>query len=88
MNEYKNIDTPNKNHSVRWCTQDKNMGSITTKTNNGRNFNMQNSQWLNWSLPTEEIFQVHGEYQPVANLLEVDFRSQPREMPLPKPLNT
>ena len=24
--------------------QDKNMGSITTKTNNGRNFNMQNSQ--------------------------------------------
>ena len=43
---------------------------------------------LNWSLPTEEIFQVHGEYQPVANLLVVDFRSQPREMPLPKPLNT
>ena len=44
MNEYKNVDTPNKNHSVRWCTQDKNMGSVTTKTNNGRNFNMQNSQ--------------------------------------------
>ena len=44
MNEYKNIDTPNKNHSVRWCTQNKNMRSITTKTNNGRNFNIQNSQ--------------------------------------------
>ena len=51
-------------------------------------FNTQNSQLLTWSVPTEEIFQVHGHNRPVANLPVVDFRSQPREMPLPKPLNT
>ena len=43
---------------------------------------------MNWSLPTEEIFQVHGQNRPVAYLLVVDFRSQPREIPSPKPLNT
>ena len=36
-------------------------------------FNVQNSQLLSWSLPTEEIFQVHGQNRPVANLLAVDF---------------
>ena len=46
-------------------------------------FNIQNSQFLNWSFPTEEIFQVLGKSRPVANLPAVDFRSQPREMPLP-----
>ena len=51
-------------------------------------FNRQNSQSLAWSLPTEEIFQVHGQNRPVANLLVVNFRSQPREISLPKPLNT
>ena len=51
-------------------------------------FNVQNSQLSNWSLPTEEIIQVPGQNRPVANLPVVDFRSQPREMPLPKPLNT
>ena len=51
-------------------------------------FNIQNCQLLNWSLPTKEIFQVHGQDRPVANLSVVDFRSQPREMSLPKPLNT
>ena len=51
-------------------------------------FNIQNSQLSNWSLPTEEIIQVPGQNRPVANLPVVDFRSQPREMPLPKPLNT
>ena len=48
---------------------------------------MQNSQLLNWSLPTEEIFQVHGQNRPVANRPVVDFGFQPREMPLPKPMN-
>ena len=51
-------------------------------------FSTQNSQLLTWSVPTEEIFQVHGHNRPVANLPVVDFRSQLREMPLPKPLNT
>ena len=51
-------------------------------------FNKQNSQLLNWSLPTEKIIQVNGQNCPVANLPVVDFRSQPREIPLPKPLNT
>ena len=50
--------------------------------------NIQNFQLLNWSLPTEEIIQVTGQNRPVANLPVVNFRSQPREMPLPKPLNT
>ena len=51
-------------------------------------FNKQNSQLLNWSLPTEKIIQVNGQNCPVANLPVVDFRSQSREIPLPKPLNT
>ena len=51
-------------------------------------FNIQNCQLLNWSLPTEEIFQVYGQNRPVENLSVVGFRSQPREMPLPKPLNS
>ena len=49
-------------------------------------FNVQNS-YLNWSLPTEEIFQVHGQNWPLVNHPVVDSRSQPREMPLPKTLN-
>ena len=53
----------------------------------GLTFNIKNSQLLNWSLP-KEVFQVHGQNWPVANLTIVDFRSQPREMPLPKPLIT
>ena len=51
-------------------------------------FNIHNSRLLTWSLPAEEIFQVHGQNWPVANFSVVDFRFQPREMPLPKPLNT
>ena len=50
--------------------------------------NIQNYQFLNWSLPTEEIFQAHGKNRPVANLPLADFLSQPLEMLLPKPLNT
>ena len=61
---------------------------MITKTTMGVTFNLQNSRLLTLSLPTEEIFQVPGQNRPVANLPVVDFRSQPREMPLPKPLNT
>ena len=61
---------------------------LLQKQTMGLIFNLQNSQFLNWSFPTEEIFQVLGKSRPVANLPAVDFRSQPREMPLPKPLNT
>ena len=49
------------------------------KKNNGPSF--QNSQSLNWSLPTEEFSQVQGQNRPVANLLVIDFRSQLRDMP-------
>ena len=44
-------------------------------------FNIQNSQLLTWSSPTEEIFQVQGQNRPVTNRPVVDFCSQPREMP-------
>ena len=42
-------------------------------------FNIQNSQLLTWSLPTEEIFQVHSQNWFVLNLLVVDFHSQLQE---------
>ena len=51
-------------------------------------FKIQNSQLLTLSLRTEEIFKVRSQKWLVANLEVVDFRSQPREMPLPRPLNT
>ena len=51
-------------------------------------FNKQNSQFLTWSLPTGDTFRVHGQNRPAANLPVIDFRSQPREKPLPKPLKT
>ena len=37
-------------------------------------FNTQNPQLVTWSLSTIEIFQVHGQNWPVANLPIVDFR--------------
>ena len=45
-------------------------------------FNKQNYQLLTRSFPVEEIIQVNGQNRPVANLPVIDFRSQPREMPL------
>ena len=39
-------------------------------------FNIQNFQLLTWSLPTKEIFQIHGQNRPMANLPVVNFRSQ------------
>ena len=58
------------------------------KNNTGRNFQLKKSHLLTLTLLTEEIFKVNGQNRPVANLLVVDFHSQPREMPTPKPLNT
>ena len=77
----KGSPTPKKivNKCVGAKVQDKKTGWI---------FNIQNSQLLTLSLPTEEIFQVHSQKRPVENLPVVDFRSQPREIQLPKPLNT
>ena len=43
---------------------------------------------LTLSLPTEEIFLMHSENRPVAKLPAVDFRFQPREMPLVKQQDT
>ena len=53
MNENKRIENP------RIAKKKQTMGLI---------FNIQNSQLLNWSLPTEEIIQVPGQNRPVANL--------------------
>ena len=53
MNENKRIDNP------RIAKKKQTMGLI---------FNIQNSQLLNWSLPTEEIIQVPGQNRPEANL--------------------
>ena len=89
MNENKRIDNPRIQIvksvgalKMRTCVE-----SLQKQTM-GLIFNIQNFQLLNWSLPTEEIIQVTGQNRLVANLPVVNFRSQPREMPLPKPLNT
>ena len=50
--------------------------------------NLQNSHLLTLSLPTEEVFKVNGQNRLLTNLPDVDFHSQPTEMPTPKPLNT
>ena len=51
-------------------------------------FKLQNSHLSTLSLPKEEVFQVNGQNRPVSNLPVVDFHSQLRKMPTPKPLNT
>ena len=57
---------------------------MITKTTLGVIFNKQNSHLLTLSLPIEEVFQVHGQNWPVANLPVGNFQSQPREMLTPK----
>ena len=80
MSENKSIDNPQiriinysgtraQDEKLHWNTM-KTMGVV---------FNIQNSQLLTWSLPTEEIFQVHGQNWFVLNLLVVDFHSQLQE---------
>ena len=56
---------------------------MITKTTMVVIFNLQNSHLLTLSLPTEEVFQVNSQNQPVANLPVVNFHSQPREMLTP-----
>ena len=65
----------------RWST-------ITETTYNSRNFQFIIFSFLTLSLPTKEVFPVNGQNWQVANLPVVDFRFQPPEMPIPKPLNT
>ena len=60
---------------------------MITKTTMIVIFNLQNSHLLTLSLRIEDIFQVKGQDQSVANLPVVDFHSQPIEMLTPKPLN-
>ena len=73
MNENKGID----NRKVRWRYGSRRKNALkqysTKKKTMSLIFNIQNSQLLTWSLPTEEIFQVNGLNQPVANLSVVDF---------------
>ena len=91
MNENKWIDNPRITivESVGADPYDGKMRWIMiTKTTMVVIFNLQNSHLLTLSLPTEEVFQVNGQNRLVANLPVVDFHSQTREMPTPKPLNT
>ena len=44
--------------------------------------------FIDLSLLTEKVSQVNGQNRPVANPPVVDFHSQPKEMLIPKPLNT
>ena len=50
----------------------------------GPNFEYTKLSVIDLSLPTEEFLQIHGESHPVANLLDVNFRSQPRENAITK----
>ena len=59
---------------------------MITKIKIGIILNLQNSDLLRLSLATEEVFQMNGQNQLMANLPVVDFRSQQQETPLPKPL--
>ena len=59
---------------------------MITKIKIGIILNLQNSDLLRLSLATEEVFQMNGQNQLMANLPVVDFCSQQQETPLPKPL--
>ena len=64
-NENERNDNPNEDCKGRWRTQDENIRWVTTKQTMGLIFIKQNSQLMNWSSPTEEICQVHGQNRPV-----------------------
>ena len=68
-------------------SQGESMRGITTKTNNGPGFNVQNSQFLSWSLPTEEIFQVNGQNRVAPNLKWSIFVLNHKICHYPKQLN-
>ena len=59
---------------------------MITKIKIGIILNLQNPDLLRFSLATEEVFQMNGQNQLMANLPVDDFRSQQQETPLPKPL--
>ena len=81
--------SPNNNPRVRrrQLLRRKNALNHDYKTTVVVIFNLQNSHLLTLSLPTQEVFQVNGQNQPVTNFPVVDFHSQPREKLTPKPLN-
>ena len=81
MNENKGIDNPRI--QIVKCVgalKMKTCVELLQKQTMGLILNTQNSQFLNWSLPTEEFIQVNGQNRPGASLQVVDFRSQPREI--------
>ena len=94
--EHKKKNSISKSNHVLFCLSYKhnkllgwkNALNHNYKNNNGHNFQLKKSHLLTLSSPTEEVFEVNSQNQPVANLQVVDFHSQPREMPTPKPLNT
>ena len=75
MNENRRIDNP-------WIRIVQCVGALKMKTcveslqkhTMGLIFNIQNSQLLNWPLPTDEIFQVHEKNRTVAKIPAVDRR--------------
>ena len=81
MNENKRIENPRiKILKCVGALKMKTRVESLKKNNNNNNepiFNVKNFQFLNWFLPTEEIFQAHGLNRPVVNLLVFYFRSQP-----------
>ena len=84
MNENNRIDNPQikivKYFGLK--AQDEKCVETSQKQTMDVIFNKQNSQLLTRSFPVEEIIQVNGQNRPVPNLPVIDFRSQPREMPL------
>ena len=74
MNENERIDNPQVKivKCVGTKAQDEKMRWNSTKVN-GRNFWYTKFSIIVFALPTEEIFQVHGQKRPVANLLAADL---------------
>ena len=60
-------------NSVGAKAQNEKMRRNTTKTNDERNFQYTKFSVIDFYLPTEEIFRVHGQNRPVAKLPVVDF---------------
>ena len=66
----------------------KNALNHNKKNNNGRNFQFAKFSFIDFVLTDRRNLPGKRPHRPVANLPDVDCRSQPREMPLPKPPNT
>ena len=86
MNKYPRR-AQNLNISIKYKI--KHVFQITTKTNNEPNFQYTKLSVIELVLTDKRnLSGATGQDRPVANLSVVDFRSQPREMSLPKSLNT